>query len=486
MNSWLGRVSVTGAVLATLIGTGAAVAQSQESSAVNAAAVNEGDLRRIAQDYYSLLTSAIVSAPAASTTDAQLAALPATPALVKELKDQLEVVEGRRDALARLKEKYTGADTTVSIDDVRAEQDRLVVEARETTVLPYARIVGDEPEYTAYQLDSTLVYRREGADNWVLASEQLDPNAMLPITRSASSPPVDPTEADPGDESESDPVGAVKEAVEDAQRAVNDALDENPIPGTISDAQQAVNDALDENPVPGTISDAQQAVNDALDENPAANGLPHGTADECGEANACNASDEVAADPVVVQTLKNEVSGPAVEKPSGAALSNLTRPTLDGEGTPPAGMNYRAIIEYAWRYWDNYNPDYRSFSQDCTNFISQALRAGGWPYDHGAYWGDGNWWYRGTLQTHSWAGTENWSWFAPKRTTHVKTLGQLQASDILLMDFDRNKNMNHGMIVTRKTSAQAYLTYHTTDHIDRTMQSILTQYPNAWYHGFRT
>lgn len=37
----------------------------------------------------------------------------------------------------------------------------------------------------------------------------------------------------------------------------------------------------------------------------------------------------------------------------------------------------RRAIEYAEAFADGYNGDYRQYEQDCTNFVSQALRAGG-------------------------------------------------------------------------------------------------------------
>src|SRR5690606_33581263 len=32
-------------------------------------------------------------------------------------------------------------------------------------------------------------------------------------------------------------------------------------------------------------------------------------------------------------------------------------------------------VQYAERWWNDYNPAYRKFTDDCTNFISQCLRA---------------------------------------------------------------------------------------------------------------
>ncbi|MBX4322004.1 amidase domain-containing protein, partial [Mycobacterium tuberculosis] len=36
-------------------------------------------------------------------------------------------------------------------------------------------------------------------------------------------------------------------------------------------------------------------------------------------------------------------------------------------------------VKYAETWWNSYNPRYTKFTNDCTNFISQCLRAGGAP-----------------------------------------------------------------------------------------------------------
>lgn len=54
----------------------------------------------------------------------------------------------------------------------------------------------------------------------------------------------------------------------------------------------------------------------------------------------------------------------------------------------PGGYNYSAMAAYLEKYWNNYNKSYRDFSKnggDCTNFVSQALKAGGWQHKSGYY-----------------------------------------------------------------------------------------------------
>ncbi|WP_078607485.1 amidase domain-containing protein [Streptomyces flavidovirens] len=51
----------------------------------------------------------------------------------------------------------------------------------------------------------------------------------------------------------------------------------------------------------------------------------------------------------------------------------------------PYGYNYSKMVGYANKHWKNANSDYRSCTNDCTNFISQAMRGGGWGNDLGQF-----------------------------------------------------------------------------------------------------
>lgn len=65
---------------------------------------------------------------------------------------------------------------------------------------------------------------------------------------------------------------------------------------------------------------------------------------------------------------------------------------------------------------------------------------------------------------------------------------KLVPSDMLQIDFGQNSNMNHSMVVTKRTSSMIYLTYHTSDEINRSLRSIIATYPGSsnWYYAYRT
>ncbi|GLY04083.1 MULTISPECIES: amidase domain-containing protein [Actinoplanes] len=155
----------------------------------------------------------------------------------------------------------------------------------------------------------------------------------------------------------------------------------------------------------------------------------------------------------------------------------------------PKGLCYSCIVKYARKYAKNRNKDYRDFTKkggDCTNFVSQALRAGGWKNDTGWYRSDKNWWYNWANQTYTWTSAERWSRFAPRRTKALTNVWQLSLADVLQVDFNRDGRIDHTTIVTKVTKKEIYLSYHTNNTLDKPLSSFLKAYPNGWFYAYRT
>ncbi len=183
----------------------------------------------------------------------------------------------------------------------------------------------------------------------------------------------------------------------------------------------------------------------------------------------------------------------SIEYPTGrlpTAKSTVAQPGELSVAAIPLGLDYTAMVNYAVKYWDNYNSAYRSFAGsggDCTNFISQVLHEGGWAFKLGLWFDDSNWWYSELNQTRSWAGAENWSHFAPQRTTYLSNIWQMSIADILQLDFDKDGIMDHSMVLTKKTSTEIYMTYHTSDTLNRPLSELQALYGNsAWWYAYRT
>lgn len=82
---------------------------------------------------------------------------------------------------------------------------------------------------------------------------------------------------------------------------------------------------------------------------------------------------------------------------------------IQDEKTDSKSYSYSSMATYLETYWQNYNPNYRDFSGsggDCTNFVSQALRAGGWTDVSGLYTNSNYWWYNSLNQTYSWTSVD--------------------------------------------------------------------------------
>lgn len=120
----------------------------------------------------------------------------------------------------------------------------------------------------------------------------------------------------------------------------------------------------------------------------------------------------------------------------------------------PYHYDRRTAVQYAERWWNSYNPKYKKFTDDCTNFISQCLHEGGIPMT-----GFGNrnkgWWYTGQSWSYSWtvANSLRWHLSGAKqgiRAQEVPSASDLILGDIICYDFEGDGRWNHNTIVVAK------------------------------------
>ncbi|TDQ35433.1 amidase domain-containing protein [Aureibacillus halotolerans] len=114
--------------------------------------------------------------------------------------------------------------------------------------------------------------------------------------------------------------------------------------------------------------------------------------------------------------------------------------------------NRREAVRYADYWWNSYNPAYREFEVDCTNYISQCLRAGGAPMRGQPNRGKG-WWYSGSSWSYSWAVAHSLRWYLSGSTAglqgeEVASPLDLQLGDVICYDFEGDGRWNHNTIVT--------------------------------------
>ncbi|MEV1063232.1 amidase domain-containing protein [Streptomyces sp. NPDC050263] len=195
----------------------------------------------------------------------------------------------------------------------------------------------------------------------------------------------------------------------------------------------------------------------------------------------------------------NTLSKPATVKVTTAddTMPNAPRAatTRNPAAVPKTGTayDYKAMATYAEKYWNVYNKDYPDYNGqgaggDCTNFVSQSLKAGGWKHVPGYVYDYTKWFGNADIQSHSFVGVNEWSWFAQnsKRTTSLANVYQMEVGDVLQVDFDRDGSKDHTMIVTSKSGGVPYVTYHSNNTLRRSVASLVASYPTAYYYAYRT
>lgn len=159
----------------------------------------------------------------------------------------------------------------------------------------------------------------------------------------------------------------------------------------------------------------------------------------------------------------------------------------------------KKAVEYARKHAKFPNRKYHYYKEkeggDCTNFVSQAMEAGGWEqvsHPYLDYKDDNAWWYGGglpfsyPLNSWTWSGAENFFRMANgsgglKRTTLLNNFYELQPGDILQYKAKGATEMTHTMIVTKVENGEPYLSYHTDDQIDQPLSSMLKGEKKTWY-----
>ncbi len=116
--------------------------------------------------------------------------------------------------------------------------------------------------------------------------------------------------------------------------------------------------------------------------------------------------------------------------------------------------NRLKAVQYAERWWNTYNPAYKNFENDCTNFISQCLHQGGAPMMGYPNRGKG-WWMRGQNYSYSWAVANSLKNFLGSSKTGlqarvVSNPEQLIFGDVICYDFQGDGRFDHNTIVTGK------------------------------------
>ena len=125
-------------------------------------------------------------------------------------------------------------------------------------------------------------------------------------------------------------------------------------------------------------------------------------------------------------------------------------------------------VQYAERWWNSYNPAYKTFEVDCTNYISQCLHAGGAPM-RGYPNRGGGWWMMNNNWSYSWSVANALRWYLPGskiglRAKEVSSPQELLLGDVICYDFQGDGRFDHTTIVTGKDAdGMPLVNAHTTN-----------------------
>jgi len=136
-------------------------------------------------------------------------------------------------------------------------------------------------------------------------------------------------------------------------------------------------------------------------------------------------------------------------------LADLPAPVVEETGERLSYQYDRLkAVQYAERWWNTYNPAYKKFEVDCTNFISQCLHVGGAPMRGYPNRGTG-WWLQNKNWSYSWAVANSLKIYLGNsktglRAKEVSSPDQLLLGDVICYDFEGDGRFNHNTIVTGK------------------------------------
>lgn len=174
------------------------------------------------------------------------------------------------------------------------------------------------------------------------------------------------------------------------------------------------------------------------------------------------------------------------------AVASSTSQTVQASGEQQILVDLNAVASYARKWWNSSNKtNYRDWlpDNDCTNFVSQALAAGGWAYTtrwpSSKYWTSA-WWYASDDQTRTWTAADWFYSFAPNRAKLASKVSELRVGDVLEIDWTGDGSVDHATIVTKKDSnSKLYLTYHSNNRLDKPLTDIQAAYPKAKYYAWK-
>lgn len=159
---------------------------------------------------------------------------------------------------------------------------------------------------------------------------------------------------------------------------------------------------------------------------------------------------------------------PPAPAESQSLFSPETTAQLNNSHTRSFEYNRRKAVQYAERWWNDYNPAFPKFEVDCTNFVSQCLYAGNAPM-RGYPDRSRGWWCKNNNWSYSWSVAHALRWYLSSSdqgltAKEVTSANKLSLGDVICYDFEGDGKWNHNTIVTAKDAqGEPLVNAHTTN-----------------------
>lgn len=145
-------------------------------------------------------------------------------------------------------------------------------------------------------------------------------------------------------------------------------------------------------------------------------------------------------------------------------------PSPQNDPVSSRGFHYdrRKAVQYAERWWNDYNPAFRNFEVDCTNYVSQCMLAGNAPM-RGYPNRSRGWWYKHDNWSYSWSVAHALRWYLSSSeqgltAREVDKANQLSPGDVICYDFEGDGKWNHNtIVVARDANGEPLVNAHTVN-----------------------
>ena len=129
---------------------------------------------------------------------------------------------------------------------------------------------------------------------------------------------------------------------------------------------------------------------------------------------------------------------------------------------------------------------------DCTNFISQAIKAGGISTIKSGlvnpHRNSSNWYYSDSKPSFTWGAAHNFYLHFKDRAGVATSSSDLTVGDVCSVDFEGDGDIDHTIMITKSlgtTSNKQWVTYHTQDRKEEvTMEFFYGYLPNIKLYGY--